>query len=39
MQIPISDAKATLTDLVRRAEEGEEIILTRHGKAVAGSIR
>lgn len=35
MEVPISDAKAALTDLVRRAEEGEEIILTRHGKPVA----
>nr|WP_314438223.1 type II toxin-antitoxin system prevent-host-death family antitoxin [uncultured Brevundimonas sp.] len=27
----MSDAKAQLTDLVRRAEAGEEIVLTRHG--------
>ncbi len=33
MRISISEAKATLTDLVRRAEAGEEIVLTRHGKA------
>ena len=32
MQIPVSDAKANLTELVRRAEAGEEIVLTRHGK-------
>lgn len=32
MQIAISEAKATLTDLVRRAEAGDEIILTRHGE-------
>lgn len=31
MHIPISDAKATLSDLVRRAQDGEEIVLTRHG--------
>jgi len=31
MKISVSDAKAQLTDLVRRAEAGEEIILTRHG--------
>ncbi len=31
MHIPVSDAKARLTDLVRRAEAGDEIILTRHG--------
>lgn len=35
MEIPVSDAKAKLTDLVRRAEGGEEIILTRNGKIVA----
>lgn len=35
MEIPVSDAKARLTDLVRRAEAGEEIVLTRNGKIVA----
>jgi len=35
MQIAVSDAKALLLDLVRRAEAGEEIILTRHGAPVA----
>ncbi len=35
MNIPVSDAKSLLTDLVRRAEHGEGIILTRHGRAVA----
>ncbi|MBV0911649.1 type II toxin-antitoxin system Phd/YefM family antitoxin [Anianabacter salinae] len=34
MQVPVSEAKARLTDLVRRAEAGEEIVLTRHGKPV-----
>jgi prevent-host-death family protein len=28
----VSDAKAQLTDLVRRAESGEDVILTRHGQ-------
>lgn len=32
MQIPVSEAKAQLTDLVRRAEAGEEVVLTRHGQ-------
>lgn len=32
--VSVSDAKAQLTDLVRRAEAGESIILTRHGKEV-----
>jgi prevent-host-death family protein len=33
MQISVSDAKGQLTDLVRRAEAGDEVILTRHGHA------
>lgn len=31
MQIPISEAKGQLTELVRQAEGGDEIVLTRHG--------
>ena len=34
MNVPISLAKAHLTDLVRRAEEGIEVVLTRHGRPV-----
>ena len=34
MQISVSDAKARLTELVRRADAGEEIVLTRHGRPV-----
>ena len=34
MHVSVSDAKAQLTDLVRRAEAGEEIVLTRHGQPV-----
>lgn len=34
MQISVSDAKAQLTELVRRAQAGEEVILTRHGHPV-----
>lgn len=33
MQVSVSDAKGQLTDLVRRAEAGSEVILTRHGQA------
>lgn len=33
MRVAVSEAKAQLTELVRRAEAGEEIVLTRHGKA------
>ncbi len=32
-QISVTDAKAQLTELVRRAESGDEIVLTRHGHA------
>jgi prevent-host-death family protein len=34
MQISVTDAKGQLTELVRRAEQGDEIVLTRHGHAV-----
>jgi prevent-host-death family protein len=35
MQVSVTDAKGQLTDLVRRAEAGDEVILTRHGHPVA----
>jgi prevent-host-death family protein len=35
MELGITDTQAKLTDLVRRAEAGEDIVLTRHGHAVA----
>lgn len=35
MNIPVTDAKARLSELVRRAEAGEEIVLTRYGKPAA----
>jgi prevent-host-death family protein len=35
VEIPISEAKAHLADLVRRAEAGDEVVLTRHGQPVA----
>lgn len=35
MEIALSSAKAVLTDLARRAEHGETIVLTRHGRPVA----
>lgn len=35
MHIAVSEAKAQLTELVRRAEAGDEIILTRHGHPAA----
>jgi prevent-host-death family protein len=33
MQVSVSAAKGQLTELVRRAEAGDEVILTRHGQA------
>lgn len=33
MNVTVSEAKGRLTDLVRRAEAGEEVVLTRHGHA------
>ncbi len=35
MEISVTEAKAQLTELVRRAEAGEEIVLTRHGHPAA----
>jgi prevent-host-death family protein len=32
MKVSVSDAKGQLTELVRLAEAGEEVILTRHGQ-------
>jgi prevent-host-death family protein len=33
MQISVTEAKAQLTELVRRAEAGDDVVLTRHGQA------
>lgn len=33
--VSLHDAKARLSELVRRAETGEQIALTRHGRVVA----
>lgn len=35
MRISVTEAKGQLTELVRRAEAGDEIVLTRHGHAAA----
>jgi prevent-host-death family protein len=35
VEISVTEAKSQLTELVRRAEAGEDIILTRHGHAAA----
>jgi prevent-host-death family protein len=34
VQISLTDAKGQLTAQVRRAEAGEEVVLTRHGRPV-----
>lgn len=34
MEISVTEAKGQLTELVRRAEGGEEVILTRHGQSI-----
>ncbi len=34
MRVSVSEAKGQLTELVRLAENGEEVILTRHGQPV-----
>jgi len=31
MHVSVTDAKGQLTELVRRAEAGDEVVLTRHG--------
>jgi len=33
MRISVTEAKGQLTELVRRAESVEEVVLTRHGQA------
>lgn len=33
MRISVTEAKGQLTELMRRAEAGDEVILTRHGQA------
>lgn len=33
MQISVTEAKGQLTELVRRAEAGDDVILTRYGQA------
>lgn len=35
MQVSIADAKARFAEIIRRAESGEDVVLTRHGRAVA----
>lgn len=39
MSMTVSRARATLTSVLDRVEAGEEVTLTRHGKAVAVLVR
>ena len=34
-QMGIYEAKSRFSELIKRAQSGEEVIITRHGKAVA----
>ena len=33
MRVSVTEAKGQLTELVKRAEAGDEVVLTRHGQA------
>lgn len=33
MRVSVTEAKGRLTELVRRSEAGDEVVLTRHGRA------
>lgn len=35
LQVPVAEAKAKLSELLRRAEAGQEIVVTRNGEAIA----
>ncbi|KGD91972.1 type II toxin-antitoxin system prevent-host-death family antitoxin [Rhizobium sp. YS-1r] len=35
MEISVSEAKASLTELLHRAESGEDVVLTRRGHRIA----
>ena len=37
-EIPIAEAKAKLSECIRRAEGGEVLLLTRHGRAAVALI-
>lgn len=39
MKVSVTDAKGQLTELVRRAESGDEVILTRHGHPAVRLVR
>ncbi|MBV9757714.1 MAG: type II toxin-antitoxin system prevent-host-death family antitoxin, partial [Alphaproteobacteria bacterium] len=35
VKVSVTDAKGQLTELVKKAEEGEDVVLTRFGRPVA----
>ena len=35
MEVSVAEAKNRLTELIRAVEEGEKVVITRHGKPVA----
>ena len=37
--MPLAEAKAKLSDAVRSAEQGEAVVITRHGRPVAALVR
>jgi antitoxin (DNA-binding transcriptional repressor) of toxin-antitoxin stability system len=37
--LPVSQARATLPELLTRVEDGEEVTITRHGRPVAVLVR
>jgi len=37
--ISLAEAKATLSECIREAESGKEVLITRHGKPVAALVR
>ncbi|MEX6505473.1 type II toxin-antitoxin system Phd/YefM family antitoxin [Jiella sp. M17.18] len=39
MKVSVTEAKGQLTDLVRRAEAGEEVVLTRHNRPAVQLVR
>jgi prevent-host-death family protein len=39
LTVPIHQAKSQLSELIRAVEQGEEVVLTRHGKRVIRLIK
>ena len=39
MEVSVSDAEGLLTELIRRAETGEDVVITRDGQPVVRLVR